>query len=214
MPWTRARSYNPRRRRSRKPRLRGGCRLNLRGSLWTLCWREMDSNFRFRAGRNRYPIGSAELSWGCSRGLNPKSASRISSASALISALRGSYGVFVTPSPSATACADATRLPDPGRRDRGTGAGKITPMRSVSRERGGTRFTTTMSPGLAPILSVSTVAHRVERKWLNGNDHEPCHTHRDPRLGFGMRRSVDYDQFRCTDPIVDPSRRAPARQRR
>jgi hypothetical protein len=63
----------------------------------------MDSNFRFRA----------------------ESAPRISSASALISALRGSYGVFVTPSPSATACADATQLPDPGRRDRGTGAGKI-----------------------------------------------------------------------------------------
>jgi hypothetical protein len=70
-------------------------------------------------------IESAELSWRSSRGLNPKSAPRISSASALISALRGSYGVFVTPSPSATACADATRLPDPGRRDRGTGAGKI-----------------------------------------------------------------------------------------
>jgi hypothetical protein len=70
----------------------------------------MDSNFRFRAGRNRYPIGSAELSWGSSRGLNPKSEPRISSASALISALRGSYGVFVTPSPSATACADATLL--------------------------------------------------------------------------------------------------------
>jgi hypothetical protein len=91
----------------------------------TLRWREMDSNFRFRAGRNRYPIGSAEFSWRSSRGSNPKSAPGISSASALISALRGSYGVFVTPSPSATACADATRLPDPGRRDRGTGAGKI-----------------------------------------------------------------------------------------
>ena len=25
---------------------------------------------------------------------------------------------------------------------------------------------------------------------LNGNDHEPCHTHRDPRLGFGMHRTA------------------------
>src|ERR1700719_1001285 len=57
-------------------------------------------------------IESAELSWRSSRGSNPKSAPRISSASALISALRGSYGVFVTPSPSATACADATRGAD------------------------------------------------------------------------------------------------------
>ena len=43
------------------------------------------------------------------------------------------------------------------------------------------------------------------RRWLNGNHHKPCHAHRDPRLGFGVRRSVDHDQIRRTDPIVDPS---------
>jgi hypothetical protein len=45
-----------------------------------------------------------------------------------------------------------------------------------------------------------------------GNHHEPCRAHRDPRLGFGVRRSVDHDQIHGTDPIVDPLRRAPARQ--
>jgi hypothetical protein len=37
-------SRKGRSRRSRKPRLRGGRRLNLRGSLWTLCWSKADSN--------------------------------------------------------------------------------------------------------------------------------------------------------------------------
>ena len=94
-------------------------------------------------------IESAELSWRSSGGLNPKSAPRISSASALISALRGSYGVFVTPSPSATACADATRLPIQVAAIGVPVLAKSAPMHSVSRERGGTRFTTTMSPRLA-----------------------------------------------------------------
>jgi hypothetical protein len=33
----------------------------------------------------------------------------------------------------------------------------------------------------------------------------PQAVQRDPRLGFGVRRSVDHDQIRRTDPIVDPS---------
>ena len=37
-------------------------------------------------------------------------------------------------------------------------------------------------------------------------------TRRDPHIGFGVRCSVDYDQIRRTDQIVDPLRRAPARQ--
>jgi hypothetical protein len=46
---------------------------------------------------------------------------------------------------------------------------------------------------------------QIERRWLNPNHHKPCNAHRDPRLGFGVRRSVDHDQIRRTDPIVDPS---------
>jgi hypothetical protein len=49
---------------------------------------------------------------------------------------------------------------------------------------------------------------QIERRWLNRNHHEPCRAHRDPRLGFGVRRSVDHDQIHGTDPIVDPLRRA------
>jgi hypothetical protein len=46
-------SRKGRSRRSRKPRLRGGCRLNLGGSLWTLRWREKDSNHRSPEGARR-----------------------------------------------------------------------------------------------------------------------------------------------------------------
>ena len=31
---------------------------------------------------------------------------------------------------------------------------------------------------------------QIKRRWLNGNHHEPCRADRDPRLGFGVRRSV------------------------
>jgi len=113
----------------------------------------------------------------------------------------------MTPNPSAIACANATRLPIRVAAIGVPAPARSAAMSSVSRERGGTRFRTTSERrrSSVAIFSVSAVAPQIERRWLNGNHHEPCRAHRDPRLGFGVRRSVDHDQIRRTDPMVDPS---------
>ena len=87
-------------------------------------------------------------------------------------------------------------------------------IRSVSPERGGTRFNTTSERRRSSraILSVAAVAHRSSGEGCTGSAPDPAARTGDLRLGLGMRRTVDHDEIGAARPILDPLRRAPSGQ--
>ena len=85
----------------------------------------MDSNFRFRVRKLGIRLELNRSCYGFSRRFNPRSRRGFFGKSTYLRGCEGHTGVFDDAKPQRHRLRQCNTVADPGRRDRGTGAGKI-----------------------------------------------------------------------------------------
>jgi hypothetical protein len=119
-----------------------------------------------------------------------------------------------TPTPSAIARANATRLPTLAAAIGAPARISAAVISSVKEARG--HYAVQHDQGAAPFVAHHLERRlgrpKVERRRRNRDQNQPGRAHRDLRFGFGVRRAVDDNKVGVARPVFDPLGSPPTRQ--